>query len=272
MAKKDDEADEATMRRMKRKKYEAELEKLQVELCHLQEWVKATGYRAIIVFEGRDTAGKGGTIKAITERVSPRVFRVVALPSPSDREKTQMFMQRYLERFPAAGEIVIFDRSWYNRAGVESVMGFCTKEQSERFLELCPQIEKYVIGGGIQLIKFWLEVGMDEQDRRFEARIDDPLRQWKLSPMDVESYSRWYDYSKARDLMFEATDLEESPWHLVRTDDKRRGRLNIISHLLTLIPYQRIKREKIKLPRRSDKRQYDEQASLEGRRFVPERY
>jgi polyphosphate kinase 2 len=258
--------------RMKRKKYEKELEALQVELCRLQEWVKATGYRAIIVFEGRDTAGKGGTIKAITERVSPRVFRVVALPSPSDREKTQLFMQRYLEKFPAAGEITIFDRSWYNRAGVETVMGFCSPEESERFLELCPKMEQYVIGGGIQLIKIWLEVGMEEQDRRFKARITDPLRQWKLSPMDVESYGRWYEYSKARDRMFDATDTDHAPWHLVRTDDKRRGRLNIISHLLSVIPYEEIKRDKVKLPKRTDKHRYDDQASLNGRRFVQERY
>jgi polyphosphate kinase 2 len=256
--------------RMKRKDYEKELEKLQVELCHLQEWVKATGHRAIIVFEGRDAAGKGGTIKAITERVSPRVFRVVALPAPSDREKSQLFMQRYLERFPAAGEIVIFDRSWYNRAGVERVMGFCSEEQTKRFLELCPEIEQYMIDGGIQLIKFWLEVGMEEQERRFAARVDDPLRQWKLSPMDVESYNKWYGYSRARDQMLEATDTKRSPWHLVRTDDKRRGRLNLISHLLKLIPYEQVKREKAKLPKRSDKRKYDDQASLEGRNFVPE--
>ena len=257
---------------MKRKKYEKELEKLQVELCRLQEWVKATGYRAIIVFEGRDTAGKGGTIKAITERVSPRVFRVVALPSPSDREKTQIFMQRYLEKFPAAGEITIFDRSWYNRAGVETVMGFCSPEESERFLDLCPEMEHYVIGGGVQIIKYWLEVGMEEQDRRFKARITDPLRQWKLSPMDVESYGRWYEYSRARDRMFDATDTEHAPWHLVRTDDKRRGRLNIISHLLSVIPYEEIKRDKVKLPKRTDKHSYDDQASLKGRRFIQERY
>jgi polyphosphate kinase len=256
--------------RMKRKDYEKELEKLQIELCHLQEWVKATGYRGIIVFEGRDAAGKGGTIKAITERVSPRVFRVVALPAPSDREKSQLFMQRYFERFPAAGEIVMFDRSWYNRAGVERVMGFASEEQTKRFLELCPQIEQHVIDGGIRLIKFWLEVGMEEQERRFAARVDDPLRQWKLSPMDVESYNKWYDYSRARDQMLEATDTKKSPWHLVRTDDKRRGRLNLISHLLKLIPYEQIKRDKVKLPKRSDKRKFDDQMSLEGRNFVPE--
>src|SRR6516165_2974349 len=197
--------------RMKRKAYEKELRKLQVELCHLQSWVKDKGVRAIILFEGRDAAGKGGTIKAITERVSPRVFRVVALPAPSDREKGQMFMQRYVERFPAAGEIVIFDRSWYNRAGVEYVMGFCSEEQNRRFLGLCPQIEKYVVEAGILLIKIWLEVGQKEQEKRFSARIDDPLRQWRLSPMDIESYRRWYDYSRARDKMLAVTDTKHAP-------------------------------------------------------------
>ena len=184
--------------KLKRKAYEKELRKLQVQLCHLQEWIKAEGQRAIIVFEGRDAAGKGGTIKALTERVSPRVFRVVALPAPSDREKTQMFIQRYMERFPAAGEVIIFDRSWYNRAGVERVMGFVDERQYERFLSLCPEMEKHIVDAGITLIKVWLEVGMEEQERRFAARIDDPVRQWKLSPMDVESYTRWYDYSRAR--------------------------------------------------------------------------
>jgi len=258
--------------RLDRKQYERELERLQVELCHMQEWIKATGYRGIVVFEGRDAAGKGGTIKAITERVSPRVFRVVALPSPSDREKSQMFMQRYLEHFPAAGEIVIFDRSWYNRAGVETVMGFCTREQTEQFLQRCPEIENYVLEGDIQLIKFWLEVSMEEQDRRFRARQEDPLRQWKLSPMDVESYNRWYDYSRARDAMLAATDTELSPWHLVRTDDKRRGRLNLISELLRLIPYEHVDREKVKLPKRTFKHAYDDQKSLAGHRFVEARF
>src|SRR5579872_1807036 len=207
--------------KMKRKLYEKELRKLQVELCHIQEWVKAKGQRAIILFEGRDAAGKGGTIKAITEKVSPRVFRVVALPAPSDREKTQMFVQRYVEHFPAAGEIVIFDRSWYNRAGVENVMGFVSAENVERFLSLCPEIEKYITDTGIILIKFWLEVGQDEQEKRFFARINDPLRQWKLSPMDLESYGRWYDYSRARDAMLKATDVKYAPWHIVRSDDKK---------------------------------------------------
>ena len=258
--------------KLKRKAYEKELHKLQVDLCNLQEWVKAKGARIIIVFEGRDAAGKGGTIKAIAERVSPRVFRVVALPAPSDRQKTQMFMQRYMEQFPAAGEIVIFDRSWYNRAGVEYVMGFCTEEQHRRFLELCPEIEKYIMDAGILLIKVWLEVGQDEQERRFSARINDPLRQWKLSPMDVESYQRWYDYSRARDMMLKMTDSKHAPWHIVRSDDKRRARLNCISHILSRIPFQKISRPKVKLPKRSQKNKYNDQISLKGRRFVPERY
>jgi len=258
--------------KMKRKAYEKELRKLQVELCELQEWVKETGARVIVVFEGRDAAGKGGTIKAITERVSPRIFRTVALPAPSDREKTQLFMQRYIERFPAAGEIIIFDRSWYNRAGVEYVMGFCSEEDHRRFLQLCPQVEKYVTDGGIILIKIWLEVGKDEQERRFMARIDDPLRHWKLSPMDLESYRRWYAYSKARDLMLEGTDSEHAPWHVVRSDDKRRARLNCISHILKAIPFKKVKQAKVKLPARSDKGKYDDQATLKGRHFVPERY
>jgi polyphosphate kinase 2 len=258
--------------RMKRKAYEKELRKLQVELCRLQEWVKYKGLRAMILFEGRDAAGKGGTIKAITERVSPRVFRVVALPAPSDREKSQMFLQRYIAHFPAAGEVIIFDRSWYNRAGVEYVMGFCTEAEHRRFLELCPEIEKYITDAGIILVKIWLEVGQDEQQRRFTARIDDPLRQWKLSPMDLESYAHWYDYSRARDLMLDATDSKHAPWHIVRSDDKRRARLNCISHLLKLIPHKTAPREKVKLPKRLTKNRYDDQAGLKGRNFVPERY
>ena len=258
--------------RLKRKEYEKELVKLQGKLCELQEWVKQEGLRVIIVFEGRDAAGKGGTIKAITERVSPRVFRLVALPAPSDREKTQIYMQRYVQHFPAAGEIVIFDRSWYNRAGVEWVMGFCTKEQYESFLGRCPEFEEYLVSGGVQLIKFWLEVGDEEQKRRFEARIEDPLRQWKLSPMDLPSRERWFDYSRARDRMLEATDTKKAPWIIVRSDDKRRARLNIISHILRLIPHKKVKREKIELPKRKMKHAYDDQASLKGRRFVPETY
>jgi polyphosphate kinase 2 len=263
---------EAPAARMKRKVYEKELAKLQVQLCHLQEWVKANKLRVIVLFEGRDAAGKGGTIKAITEKVSPRVFRVTALPAPSDREKTQLFFQRYMQHFPAAGEIVIFDRSWYNRAGVEYVMGFCTPAEHKRFLSLCPQMEQYIIEGGILLIKVWLEVGMDEQERRFKARVDDPLRQWKLSPMDLESYRKWYDYSRARDLMFKATSTKHAPWYLIRSDDKRRARLNCIAHLLESIPHKRVQKDKVKLPRRSDKGRYNDQASLHGMTFVADRY
>jgi polyphosphate kinase 2 len=241
-------------------------------LCHLQDWVKQKGLRVIIIFEGRDAAGKGGTIRALTERVSPRVFRVAALPAPSDREKSQMYIQRYMARFPAAGEIVIFDRSWYNRAGVEYVMGFSTKEQHARFLELCPEIEKYIVDGGIQLIKIWLEVSDKEQKRRFEARIDDPVRQWKLSPMDLPSRSKWYEYSRARDLMLKATDTKHAPWYVLRSDDKKRARLNCLTHILNLIPYKKVPREKVKLPKRSMKGAYDDEAPLKKRKFVPEKY
>jgi len=258
--------------KMRDREYAKELRKLQVELCKLQEWVKYKGLRIIVVFEGRDGAGKGGAIKAITERVSPRVFRVVALPAPSDREKTQMYIQRYLQHFPAAGEIVIFDRSWYNRAGVEFVMGFCDKEQHDRFLELCPVFESYTVSSGILLVKFWLEVSDQEQERRFQARIMDPLRQWKLSPIDLPSRSRWYDYSRARDMMLEATDTDVAPWYIVPSDDKKRARLNCISHLLSLIPYRQAPREKVRLPKRSKKGAYDDQATMQGRRFVPEKY
>jgi polyphosphate kinase 2 len=258
--------------RMKRKDYEKELHKLQVQLCHLQEWVKAAGLRVIVIFEGRDAAGKGGTIKALTERVSPRVFRVAALPAPSDRQKSQMYMQRYVEHFPAAGEITIFDRSWYNRAGVEYVMGFCTEEQHRRFLEVCPRMERAIVDGGILLIKIWLEVGKEEQEKRFKARIEDPLRQWKLSPMDVESFDRWYKYSKARDMMFERTDTAHAPWVLVRSDDKRRARLNIISHIIKTIGVKKVKRPKVKLPARSNKGSYNDQATLKGRTFVQQVY
>jgi polyphosphate kinase 2 len=270
--KKSKASDTGAKPKMRNKEYAKELRKLQVELCKLQDWVKYKGLRIILVFEGRDGAGKGGTIKAITERVSPRVFRVVALPAPSDREKTQMYMQRYMQHFPAAGEIVIFDRSWYNRAGVEFVMGFCDKEQHRRFLELCPLVEGYVASSGIILVKFWLEVGNQEQERRFEARIADPLRQWKLSAMDLPSRTRWYDYSRARDMMLKATDTEVAPWHIVRSDDKKRARLNCIAHLLSLVPYRQAPREKVKLPRRQTKGAYDDMASLKGRRFVAEKY
>jgi polyphosphate kinase len=258
--------------KLKRKDYEQELRKLQVELCRLQDWVKQEGLRVIILFEGRDAAGKGGMIKAITERVSPRVFRVVALPAPSDREKTQMYFQRYIPYFPAAGEVVIFDRSWYNRAGVERVMGFCTEAEYRQFLVVCPEVELYIVDSGIMFIKFWLEVGKDEQERRFLARIHDPLRQWKLSPMDLESYRRWYEYSEARDAMFKATHTKYAPWHVVRTDDKRRGRLNCIAHILKAVPPGKVRRPKVTLPKRSTGRRYDDQASLEAVNFVRERY
>ena len=254
------------------KEYTKELRRLQAELCKLQDWVKYKGLRAIVVFEGRDAAGKGGTIRAISERVSPRVFRVVALPAPSDREKTQMYMQRYMQHFPAAGEIVIFDRSWYNRAGVEYVMGFCNKEQHRIFLERCPQMEQYIVDAGIILIKYWLEVGSDEQEQRFKARIDDPLRQWKLSPMDLESFRRWYDYSAARDIMLRATDVKHAPWHLIRSDDKKRARLNCIAHLLSTIPHGKVPRGKVKLPSRDTRKRYNDQVALKGRHFIPEVY
>jgi polyphosphate kinase 2 len=257
---------------MKGKRYEKELRRLQTELCKLQAWVLHKGLRMVIVFEGRDAAGKGGTIKALTERVSPRVFRLAVLPAPSDREKTQLYAQRYIQHFPAAGEIVIFDRSWYNRAGVEYVMEFCSKGQYQDFVQNCPKFESHIIKSGIMLIKYWLEVGQEEQERRFEARIEDPMRQWKLSPMDVESYSRWYAYSRARDMMLEATDTPEAPWYIVRSDDKARARLNCIAHLLSLIPYKDVHRDKIKLPKRSMKGEYDDQATLKGRTFVPEQY
>jgi polyphosphate kinase len=257
---------------LKRRKYDKELRRLQAELCKLQDWIKFKGLRVMIVFEGRDAAGKGGTIRAITERVSPRVFHLVALPAPSDREKTQLYLQRYMQHFPAAGEVIIFDRSWYNRAGVEHVMGFCTKEEYKRFLQLCPGVEKFVVDNGIILIKYWLEVNKKEQQRRFEARIADPLRQWKLSSMDLESFRRWYEYSRARDTMLEATDTKHAPWHLIRSDDKRKARLNCIFHLLSMFPYKKVPRDKVKLPKRSNKGSYNDQASLKGRHFIAEKY
>jgi len=257
---------------MKRKAYEAELRKLHVKLCHLQEWIKQKGLRVIIAFEGRDAAGKGGTIRAITERVSPRIFRIVALPAPSERQKTQLFMQRYIEQFPAAGEVVIFDRSWYNRAGVEHVMGFVSKEGYERFLKLAPKIEKYIVDAGIILIKFWLEVGKEEQERRFLARINDPLRQWKLSPMDIEAYRHWDDYSNARDMMLQATDRGDAPWYIIRSDDKRRARLNCISHILSTIPHKTIRSEKVTLPKRKESSRSNDRSPLKGRNFVREVY
>jgi polyphosphate kinase 2 len=257
---------------MKAAKYDKELRKLQVRLCHLQRWVKEKGLRVVIVLEGRDAAGKGGTIRALTERVSPRVFRVVALPAPSDREKNQVYLQRYLRHFPARGEIVIFDRSWYNRAGVEYVMGFCTEQQRDRFLRLCPMIERFLVEGGTTLIKIWLEVSNEEQKRRFEARIADPLRQWKLSAMDLPSRRRWYEYSRARDLMLKKTDTRIAPWHIVRSDDKRKARLNTIAHVLSMLPYKRLPGAKIRLPARSTKDAYDDDASIARRRFVREYY
>jgi polyphosphate kinase len=264
-------ADRDKSSKMKRKEYEQELRKLQIGLCHLQEWVKEKKLRVIILFEGRDAAGKGGTIKAITEKVSPRVFRVVALPAPSDREKSQLFMQRYMQHFPAGGEIVIFDRSWYNRAGVEYVMGFVDPDEHRRFLSLCPQMEKYIVDTGIILIKIWLEVGMEEQEQRFAARIEDPLRQWKLSPMDIESFRRWYDYSRARDMMFKATSSKHAPWNVIRSDDKRRARLNCIAHLLSTISYRRVSHKNIQLPKRSDKGRYKDR-TLRRVTFVTEAY
>ncbi len=255
-----------------RKDYERELKKLQVELCILQDWVREEGERIIIVFEGRDAAGKGGLIRRLTERVSPRVFRVVALPAPSEREKSQIYIQRYIPHFPAAGEIVIFDRSWYNRAGVEHVMGFCSDEEHSRFLELCPMFERHIVNSGIRLVKYWLEVSNDEQKKRFEARIEDPLRQWKLSNMDLPSRERWYDYSRARDMMLDATDTQWAPWHVVTSNDKRRARLNCIAHFLSLIPYKPVKRKRIELPKRDKKNAYDDEAAMARRRFVENRY
>ena len=235
--------------KMKRKAYEREMRVLHGELVAMQEWVKATKAKICVVFEGRDTAGKGGTIKRITERVSPRVFRVVALPAPTERQKSQMYMQRYVEQFPAGGEVVIFDRSWYNRAGVERVMGFCAPQETQRFLELVPAFEKAMTDSGIVLLKYWLEVSPGEQTRRLESRIDDPRKIWKLSGMDLKSYSRWYDYSRARDAMFAETDTAWAPWYIAHTDDKKRGRLNIISHLLSQVPYKPLAHQDITLPK-----------------------
>jgi polyphosphate kinase 2 len=252
---------------MTRKGYERQMRELHGELVALQEWVKREGAKVCIVFEGRDTAGKGGTIKRITERVSPRVFRVVALPTPSDRERSQMYVQRYVSHFPAAGEVVIFDRSWYNRAGVELVMGFCTPEQTDRFLELVPQFEKAMVDSGIHLLKYWLEISDAEQTRRLESRIHDPRKIWKLSDMDLKSYSRWYDYSRARDAMFAATDTAWAPWFVVNTDDKERGRLNLISHLLSQIPYEPLELDDVVLPKRQSPGGYLEPRS--ALRYIP---
>jgi polyphosphate kinase 2 len=243
---------------MKRKEYERELRRLHGELVAMQQWVKESGAKVCVVFEGRDTAGKGGTIKAMTERVSPRVFRVIALPSPTDRERSQMYLQRYIPHLPAAGEVVIFDRSWYNRAGVERVMGFCTDEELARFFGAVPVTERTMIESGIILVKYWLEVSADEQTRRLESRITDPRKIWKLSDMDLKSYSRWYEYSRARDEMFELTDTPWAPWYVAHTDDKRRGRLNIITHLLSMVPYEQQETAEIKLPKRQPAAGYSE--------------
>ena len=263
---------EPKTKELSRRAYEKKLRVLQAELCHAQEWVRTTGARIVIVFEGRDAAGKGGTIKAITEKLSPRVVRVVALPAPTDREKTQMYMQRYLPHFPAAGEVVIFDRSWYNRAGVEPVLGFCTPEEHREFLEHCPRFEQYLKGSGIQLLKYWLEVSADEQKARFEKRMTDPRRYWKLSPTDLESRRLWYRYSKARDQMLEATDTDESPWHIIRSDDKRRARLNCISHMLSLISYEKAEKPDVTMPERAKENEYDDLESIAGRRWIPEKF
>ena len=257
--------------KLSRKYYEQELEKLQGELVKLQFWVRKTGAKVVIVFEGRDAAGKGGVIKRITERVSPRVFKVIALPAPSEREKSQLYIQRYLKHFPAAGEVVMFDRSWYNRAGVERVMGFCTDHEYERFMKMVPAFEQALLDNDIIMIKYWFDVSMEEQQRRFQDRVDDERKQWKLSPMDTESYNRWYDYSRARDAMFEATDTDAAPWHIVPSDNKKRARLNCISHLLGTIPYEELPRPEVKFGKRETKGKYDDTASLKGRRFVPEK-
>jgi polyphosphate kinase len=244
--------------KMSRKEYETELRRLHAELVAMQEWVKTSGAKICVVFEGRDSAGKGGTIKAITDRVSPRVFRVVALPTPTEREKSQMYLQRYVPHLPAAREVVIFDRSWYNRAGVERVMGFCTDEQAKRFLNMVPGVEQAMVDSGILLLKYWLEVGEEEQTRRLQSRIDNPRKIWKLSDMDLKSYSRWYDYARARDDMLATTDTAWAPWYLVRTDDKRRGRLNLITHLLGQVPYEALERKEITLPKRQKAGSYRE--------------
>ena len=260
----------STVTKMKQKEYLRELRRLHGELVAMQEWVKASGAKVCIVFEGRDTAGKGGTIKAITERVSPRVFRVVALPAPTEREKSQMYVQRYIPHFPAGGEVVIFDRSWYNRAGVEPVMGFCTEEQSKRFLEQVPAVEKAMVDSGIHLVKYWLEVSSDEQTRRLESRIDDPRKIWKLSDMDLASYGKWDEYSRARDDMFAATDTAWAPWFVAHSDDKKRARLNVIAHLLERVPYDAPHRKKVELPKRTV-RTHGAPEDLIARE-IPERY
>jgi polyphosphate kinase 2 len=268
----EEETTDTHKKKLSTKEYEAELFKLHAELVKLQYWVKEKSFRAIVVFEGRDAAGKGGVIKRITERVSPRVFRVVALPAPTEREKTEWYPQRYIPHFPAAGEVVLFDRSWYNRAGVERVMKFCTKKQYEHFLKYAPIFERAMTDAGIQLIKYWFDVSMEEQERRFKKRIDDPRKTWKLSPMDVQSFMRWYDYSQARDDMLAATHTNHAPWHIVQADDKKRARLNCISHLLSQIPYKVLPRDKVTLGKRSTKGKYDDTATISEYGHIPERY
>jgi len=258
--------------KLDREIYEDAIFDLQAELVKLQEWVVARGERIIVVFEGRDAAGKGGVIKRLTERVSPRIFRVVALPAPTEREKSQLYLQRYIANFPAAGEVVLFDRSWYNRAGVERVMNFCTEEQYRLFLTTCPQFEKSLVDEGFRIFKYWFDIGHEEQKRRMQARITDPRKIWKLSPMDLTSRRHWYDYSRARDDMFAATDTPYAPWHVVEANDKRRARLNCITHLLNSIPYEEVPREKVNLPERDSEGAFDDMATLASRIFVPERF
>lgn len=258
--------------KIKNKFYEQELERLQTELVHLQEWVKHKGLRVVIIFEGRDAAGKGGIIKRIKERVSPRVFRVEALPAPTDREKTQTYLQRYISKLPAGGEIVVFDRSWYNRLGVEKVMGFCSDDEYQRFKTNCPGFERWLVEGGTILIKYWLTVDNKEQETRFKNRINDPKRQWKLSPMDLTARNKWYDYSRARDEMMDATDTEWAPWHIVDSNDKKRARLNCLAHLLDAIPYEKLDQEPVILPERPEQGAYDDVKSLKKRNWIPERY
>ena len=272
MSKKDAKKTKSKKKKLSTEAYEAELYKLHTELVKLQYWVQKNGHKVIIVFEGRDAAGKGGVIKRITERVSPRVFRVAALPSPSEREKTQMYGQRYIQHFPAAGEVVLFDRSWYNRAGVERVMGFCTGEELKRFLSDVPVFEQFIVNSGIQLIKYWFDVSMDEQERRFRARIEDPRKTWKLSPMDVESFKRWYDYSRARDDMLKATSSKHAPWYVVSANSKKRARLNCISHLLNQVPYEDVPRDDVKLGKRNLKDKYDDRVEAVHSKFVPEKF
>jgi polyphosphate kinase 2 len=268
--KKSDQGDNGKVQKLKKKQYERELRKLQTKMVEMQEWVKATGAKVVIVFEGRDAAGKGGVIHRIMERVSPRIFRHVALPAPTEREKSQLYAQRYIKEMPAAGEVVLFDRSWYNRALVEHVMGFCTDKQYSDFLRMCPGFEALLKNNDILLIKYWFEVSEPEQHRRFLRRIEDPMRRWKLSPMDLESHRRWYDYSRARDVMIEATDTQQSPWYVVQTDDKERARLNCISHLLSVVPWKKIPQEKVTLPKRQKPKGY--KAPDWNYRWIPQKY